>query len=136
MTPALTALAWTLLLALVQIFLPAGFRNRETGTAYNVGARDEPGPPVGVVTARLRLAQANLYETLPLFGFAVLLAWAARRETHAVDVAAWVYLAARALYVPIYGFGVPRLRSLVWTVAVVALLVILWDVLVPMGLIL
>jgi uncharacterized MAPEG superfamily protein len=136
MTPALTALAWTLVLALVQILLPAGFRNRETGAVYNTGPRDDPGPPVGKVTGRLRRAQANLYETLPLFGFAVLIAWAADRETHVVDFAAWTYLAARVVYVPLYGFGVPKVRSLAWGVGLLALFVILYEVLVPMTVVL
>ena len=136
MTPALTALAWTLVLAIVQIFLPAGFRNRETGIDFNAGPRDEPGPPVGKVTGRLRRAQTNLYETLPLFGFAVLMAWAAHRETHLVDIAAWVYLIARIIYLPLYGFGVPKVRSLVWGVALLALIVILYDLLAPMALVL
>lgn len=136
MTPALTALGWCLVLALVQIFLPAGFRNQETGLDYNAGPRDEPGPPKRPITGRLERARNNLFETLPLFGLAVLIAWAAHRQTHAVDVAAWVYLAARVVYVPLYAMGVPKVRSLVWGVALLALLVILWDILVPMGLIL
>ena len=136
MTPALTALAWVLVLAIVQIFLPAGARNRETGLAYNAGPRDEPGPPVGKTTGRLKRAQANLYETLPLFGFAVLMAWGAHRETHVVDVAAWVYLAARVVYVPLYVMGVTGARTLAFMVGLVAILVILYDLLVPMAFVL
>ena len=61
MNTELTYLGWTLVLALVQIFLPTGFRNRETGAAYNMGPRDAPAPkPPGPVTARLQRAQANL----------------------------------------------------------------------------
>ena len=136
MTAALTALGWAIVLALVQVFLHAGARNKETGLDYNAGPRDEPGPPKRPITGRLERARNNLLETLPLFGFAVLVAWAAHRETHAVDIAAWVFLAARVIYVPLYALGVPKVRSLVWGVALIALLVILWDILVPMGLIL
>ena len=59
MTTELTLLAWTLVLALVQIALTAILRTAETGPAYNAGPRDEPGPPVGGLPA----------------------VWAARRET-------------------------------------------------------
>ena len=133
MTPALTALGWTLVLAIVQILLPAGLRTRETGLAYNAGPRDEGGPPIGVVTARTMRAQANLFETLPLFGLAVLIAWAAHRESHLVDLAAWTYLAARVIYLPLYAFGVPYLRSLAWLTGLGALVVILVEILKPIA---
>ena len=81
MTPELTMLACTLVLALVQILLPALLRTRETGTAYNVSARDGDGPPVGKITGRLQRAQANLFETLPLFATAVLIAHVTAQES-------------------------------------------------------
>lgn len=74
MTLELTVLAWTLVLALVQIGLPSVLRTRQYGTDWNVGARDAAMPPVWPVTARLERAQRNLYENLPLFAIAVLLA--------------------------------------------------------------
>ena len=80
MTTELTALAWTLVLAVVQILLPAGFRTQETGLPYNAGPRDGEGPPVGKVTGRLQRAQKNLFEALPLFAAVVLIAHAAVRR--------------------------------------------------------
>lgn len=131
MTPELTALAWTLVLAVVQLMLPAGFRTRETGLDYNAGPRDEAGPPVGKVTARLQRAQTNLYETLPLFAAAVLIAHVAGREGSVTAWAAWIYLAARVIYVPLYGYGVPKVRSLAWGVSLLAVVVLIATVLLP-----
>lgn len=131
MTTELTALAWTLVLAVVQLFLPAGFRTQETGIDYNAGPRDEPGPPVGKVTARLQRAQSNLYETLPLFAAAVLIAHVTGREGAVTACAAWIYLAARVVYVPLYGFGVPKVRSIMWGVSLLAVLVLIAVVLLP-----
>ena len=129
MTIELKLLAWTLVLALVQIFLPSQFRTKETGTAYNAGPRDEPGPPVGIVTGRLQRAQQNLYETLPLFGFAILLAHAAGREGFLTATGAWLYVVARVLYIPIYARGIPYVRSAVWIVSLLGLLLVLFAVL-------
>ena len=129
MTTELTILAWTLVLAIVQVFLPAGFRNRETGVAFNAGPRDEPGPPVGKVTGRLRRAQTNLYESLPLFAAAVLIAHVAHREGALTLAGAWTYLIARIVYVPLYGFGVPKVRSVVWGVSLRGLALILFAIL-------
>ena len=131
MTPTLIALAWTLVLAVVQIFLPAGFRNRETGIEYNAGPRDDPGPPVGKVTGRLKRALENLYETLPLFAAAVLIAHVADREGPLTTWGAWIYLVARVVYLPLYGFGVPKLRSVAWGVSLLGFLLVLVAVLKP-----
>ena len=67
MTPELTYAALTILLAVVQIFLPAGGRTLQHGLKWNAGSRDAAVPASNVVTGRLERAQANLYETLPLF---------------------------------------------------------------------
>lgn len=131
MTPELSALAWTVVLAIVQIFLPAGLRNREVGVARNIGPRDEPGPPPGKITARLRRAQANLYETLPLFAVVVLIAHLAGRHSGLTVGAAWAYLAARVLYVPAYAFAWTGVRSLLFGVGLAAIVVDLAVVLRP-----
>ena len=131
MTTELSILGWTLVLAIVQIFLPAGFRNRETGIDYNAGPRDGPAPPPGKVTARLQRAQQNLYESLPLFAAAVLIAHVAGREGALTLWGAWVYLLARIVYLPLYGFGVPKVRSVVWGVSLLGLVLILLAILRP-----
>lgn len=131
MTIELTLLAWTLVLALVQVLLPAMWRNRETGIDYNTGPRDEPGPPVGIVTGRLQRAQANLFETLPVFAAVVLVAHIAGREGALTLWGAWLYLVARIVYVPLYAAGVPYLRSLAWSASLLGLVLILLAVLVP-----
>lgn len=131
MTSELTYLGWTLVLAIVQIFLPAHFRNMETGIARNAGPRDDPGPPVGVTTGRLLRAQANLFETLPLFAAAVLIAHVAGRDGALTSWGAPLYFWARVLYVPLYAFGVPYVRSLVWAVSLTGLGLILIAILGP-----
>ena len=125
MSIELKLLGWTLVLALVQIFLPSHLRTKETGTAYNAGPRDDAGPTVGVVTGRLQRAQQNLYETLPLFGFAILLAHVAGREGSLTAWGAWLYFVARVVYVPLYARGIPYVRSMVWIVSFVGLLMVL-----------
>lgn len=132
MTPELTILAWTLVLAVVQILLPAMFRTSETGVDYNASARDVPSPaPVGKVTGRLQRAQQNLFETLPLFAAAVLIAHVAGRNGELTFWGAALYLAARVLYVPHYAAGIPIIRSLVWSVGLFGLILILAAILLP-----
>lgn len=129
MTTELHLLGWTLVLAIVQIFLPAHLRNLETGIPYNTGPRDDPGPPVGRLTGRLRRAQQNLFETLPLFAAAVLVAHVAGRDGALTLWGAWIYIAARVVYLPLYATGLPYVRSLIWLVSFFGLALILVAIL-------
>jgi len=110
-----------LIVAIIQVLLPAFFRNGETGLDYNAGPRDEAGPPVGIITARLQRAQRNLYETLPLFLAAVLIAHIAGRESGPTTAGAWIYVIGRIFYIPAYAFGIPYVRSLIWVVSLAGL---------------
>ena len=129
MTPELIILGWTLVLALVQIGLAGAMRTMETGIGYNVGARDAEGPPVRPVTARLQRAQANLFETLPLFAAAVLIAHVAGRNGPETLLGCQLFLAARVLYVPLYAFGVPLVRTIVFGVSIAGLIMIIKAIL-------
>ena len=129
MTTELTLLAWTLVLALVQILLPSTLRTQETGAQYNMSARDGAALPPRPVTARLQRAQANLFETLPLFAAAVLIAHVAGVQGSLTLWGCWLYLVARVVYLPLYAAGIPVLRTLVWLVSMAGLVMILWAVL-------
>jgi uncharacterized MAPEG superfamily protein len=129
MSGELTILAWTLVLALVQIGITGAARTRETGPGYNVGPRDDGGPPVGIITGRLQRAQSNLFETLPLFIAAVLIAHVAGKEGALTLWGARLFLAGRIVYVPLYAFGVPVVRTLAFMVAATGLVMILSAIL-------
>ena len=129
MTTELLILGWVLVLALVQILLAGAMRTAETGVAYNMGPRDAAAPPARPVTARLQRAQANLFETLPLFAAAVLIAHVAGREGELTLWGSYAYLGARVLYVPLYAFGVPVVRSVVWGVGLLGIVMILFAIL-------
>jgi len=129
MTTELTLLGWTLVLALIQILLASSLRTQETGVKYNAGPRDGGAPPPRPVTARLQRAQANLFETLPLFAAAVLIAHVSGNEGDLTLWGCWLYLVARIVYVPLYAAGIPMVRSLVWLVSLAGLVLVLAAVL-------
>jgi uncharacterized MAPEG superfamily protein len=131
MTSELTFLTWTLVLALIQIVVPATLRTRETGSAYNAGPRDEEGPPVGTHTGRFQRAQRNLFETLPIFAAAVLVAHLAGKNGSLTYWGACLYFWARVVYLPLYALGVPYLRSAVWLLCLVGVILILVAALLP-----
>ena len=126
MTTDLQVLAWTLVLAVVQIFLPAAARTRQYGVKWNASARDADMPPPSPLAGRLARAQANLFEGLPFFYAAVLYALyaGAQPERLAGLMGAWVAL--RVLYVLAYVLGRGTVRSIIWGAALAVNLAILW----------
>jgi uncharacterized MAPEG superfamily protein len=127
MTTELTMLVWTIVLAIVQIGLFSIARTAQYGAKWNMGARDDKQPPLNPIADRLGRAQTNLYETLPLFIAAVLIAHVAGRENATTALGAQLYFWGRVVYVPLYAFGVPYVRTLVWGVATAGLLMVLWP---------
>ena len=131
MTIELSYLTATLILAFVQVMLPAIARTRRYGARWNAGPRDEIQPPAGPITGRLERAQANLYETLPLFIAIVLIAHVAGRGGALTEWGAALYFWARVVYVPLYAFGVAYVRSAAFFVAFVGLVLLFAGVLIP-----
>jgi uncharacterized MAPEG superfamily protein len=127
MTTELSVLAWGCLLALVHILAAAHVRTRQYGTKWNMGARDEDLPPPTPLVGRLTRAQANFFETFPIAIAAILIIHAAHLETRWTALGALVWLAARAIYLPLYALGVPVVRSLAFTASLVGLVMILWP---------
>jgi len=130
MTIELKLLAWTLVLAIVYILALDLVRTRQYGAAWNMGARDATMPPLSPIGSRLQRAQANLFETLPLFAAAVLIAHLARIHSSATILGCQLYFWGRVLYLPLYAFGVMGVRSLVWLVSTAGLILILGAILV------
>lgn len=126
MTPELTALALAGLLQGVQLLLMAVPANRELGLRATLGPRDDPdlADRLSPRTARLRRALDNHFEALILFTMAVVTVTLSGKAGPLTAACAWLYLAARILYVPAYAFGLAPWRSVVWAVGFVATLAI------------
>lgn len=125
MTPEFILLALTLILALVQIGAAAVARTAELGVKWNAGPRDVESPLPGKVAGRLMRAQANLFETLPIFAAAVIMAHIAGKDGALTALGAHLYFFGRLVYLPLYAFGLPYIRSLVWLVAAAGLVMVI-----------
>ena len=121
-----TCLGTLILLALVNILWAGRVRTRQYGVGWNMGARDESMPPLDPRAGRLLRAQANLFETLPLFVAALLGAALLYRLGWKTEVGSLLYVVGRAIYLPLYAAGVPKVRTLVWTVSLIGLLMVWW----------
>jgi uncharacterized MAPEG superfamily protein len=130
MTTDLTVLAWGCILAFVHIFAAVRVKTRQYGTAWNMGARDEDLPPPEPVVGRLARAQANFFETFPIVAAAVLLVHAAGLNDDKTALGAMLWLAARVAYLPVYAFGIPKLRTAIFMVSVGGIALVLRPALV------
>ncbi|WP_071672958.1 MAPEG family protein [Nioella nitratireducens] len=131
MTPELTVLALAALWQVVQIVLMAIPANLELGTAKTLSPRDPEHlqkplmDQVSPRTGRLHRAMSNHFEGLILFTIAVLVVTRGGQSSLLTQTCAWVYLAARILYVPAYAFGWVPGRSIIWAVGLGATVLML-----------
>ena len=126
MTIEFIMLGATIALALVNIIWAGNVRTKQYGTEWNMGARDEKMPPLDPLAGRLLRAQANLYETLPLFIAALLGAAFLDRLGWKTEVGASLYFVGRLIYLPLYAAGVPKVRTMVFIVALFGLVLCWW----------
>ena len=122
MTSELTVLVLGCGLLLAHVLLAGRYKTKQYGTAWNRGARDEQLPPLDPVAGRLDRARGNFLETFPLAIVALLGLTVTGRGDASTEIAAWTWLAARLVYLPLYWTGVPKVRTLVWAVSMLALL--------------
>jgi uncharacterized MAPEG superfamily protein len=125
----LKLLGAAVIVGLVQLAWAAFAARQQQGLAWAAGPRDEP-IPVNGVAARLDRAFWNFMETFPFFAAAILAVVLAGKTGNLSLWGGAAYVVARALYVPLYASGVPRIRSLVWFVGflgVIAVVVALFK---------
>jgi uncharacterized MAPEG superfamily protein len=121
----LKLLVAAVIIGLVQIVWAAtAGSGGERNFAWLLGPRDD-ARPVGVVAARLDRALKNFLETFPLFAAALIAcAMAGKLGTYTLWGSA-LYVIGRALYVPLYASGVALVRTLVWTVSIVGVVMVI-----------
>jgi uncharacterized MAPEG superfamily protein len=121
----LKILAWGAILLLVHIFAAAHLKTKQYGPHWNMGARDEALPPLRPIAGRLVRAQANFQETFPIAIVALIGVVMAERTSEWTALGGWIWLGARVVYLPLYGMGVPLIRTLAFAVSLVGLALVL-----------
>ncbi len=125
MTIEMSMLVWSVVLGLVQIAISAAGSVAQRGLGWAAGARDETPKPLTGVAARLSRASSNFLETFPFFIAVVLAAYVLQRHDSMTMLGAQLYFWARLIYVPVYAAGIPYLRTLVWAVSLVGIVLVL-----------
>jgi uncharacterized MAPEG superfamily protein len=118
-------LAFSVVLLLFHVLLQGFFATRELGSEWNAGPRDEGKQPQSARAGRAGRASKNFQETYPAFiGLLLGLAFLGDSSGFGI-VGGWVWLIARIVYIPLYLAGIPYVRSLVWVLSIVGLLIMM-----------
>jgi uncharacterized MAPEG superfamily protein len=125
MTTELLMLTLSVVLGFVHITVSAIATTAQYGSRWNLSARDASMPPLGLIAGRLQRASHNFLETFPLFAVAVLIADATNRHDSMAVWGSQIYFYARLIYLPIYAAGIPAVRTVVWSVSTLGIVMVL-----------
>ena len=119
----LALLVWSVALAFVQMLVAASAATLQVGLPELAGNRDNM-PPLTGWAGRAERAHLNMLESLVLFAALVLVALVAGRTNSMTALGAQLFFWARLVYAPVYLAGVPWVRTAVWLVSVIGLILI------------
>ena len=124
MTADLTYLVWAVALTIVQVLVASSGGMTQIPLPVLAGNRETSIEGRGWV-GRAQRAHRNMLESLVLFASLVLVAHVSGLANATTALGAAVFFYARLVYTVVYWLGIPWLRTAVWTVAVVGLVMIL-----------
>jgi len=126
MKPELTLLVCAVGLAIIQIVVAVLLAIPQVGLPMLLGNREDM-PSLEGAADRAQRAYRNMLESLVLFAALVLAASAAGRANATVVLGCQLFVWGRLAYAIIYVIGIPLLRTLSWAVALVGMLLILFQ---------
>lgn len=123
MSPDLNLLVWSTALAVVQMIIAVLGATLQVGLPALAGNREGLPLPEGWA-GRARRAHHNMLENLVLFAALVLVAQAAGKANAMTALGAQLFFWGRLAYAAVYLAGIPWLRTGIWTVSLVGLILI------------
>jgi len=125
MTLELKMLSLSIVLGLVQTVLASHAASLQRGYVWSASSRDDTVPALTGVASRLERALQNFVETFPLFAAVVLTAHVTATHSWVTELGVQLYFWGRVAYLALYAAGVFLLRSLVWNVAALGIVLVL-----------
>ena len=125
MTTELMMLTLSVVLGIVQIIAASHAASLQRGYWWTASPGDRDMPPLQGVAGRLDRALRNFLEIFPLFTALVLVAHVSDTHNALTTWGVQLYFWGRLAYVPLYVAGIPVIRSLIWNVAPIGVLLLL-----------
>jgi len=123
MKPELSLLVWSVVLTFAQMLIAVQGALNQVGLKMLAENREKL-PEITGWAGRAGRAHRNMLENLVLFAALVLVAVAADKTNAMTLLGAQLFFWARLAYVGVYIAGIPWLRTGVWTVSVIGLILI------------
>lgn len=123
MKPELVWLLWALALTFVQMLVAVGGATLQVGLPALAGNR-EALPAFGGWVGRAQRAHHNMLESVVLFAALVLVAVVSGKTNSTTLLGAQLFFWARLVYAFVYVAGIPWLRTAVWLVSMIGLILI------------
>jgi uncharacterized MAPEG superfamily protein len=127
MTFEMKLLLWSVVIGLLQCLATGAAVSSQRGYQFSGSARDDQ-KPIGGVAGRVIRAFANFKETYVFFVALVLAGQVLNRHSGLTVLGANLYFWGRVVYWPLYVAGVPMVRSVVWVVAILGIVLLLIGV--------
>jgi uncharacterized MAPEG superfamily protein len=128
MKPEMMLLLWAVVLAFAQALVAVQGAFMQVGLPMLAGNR-EGLPPCTGWAGRAQRAHHNMLESLVLFAALVLIAVVTNKTNANTLLGAQIFFWARLGYALIYPAGIPWLRTAVWFVSVIGLILIFLQLL-------
>src|SRR5262249_39405034 len=123
MSPELTLLIWLVALTFIQMLVAATGATLQFGLPDLAGNREDLPPATGW-SGRARRAHLNMLENLVLFAVLVLATEITNKNNAMTEFGAQLFFWARVSYAVIYVVGLPWLRTGVWVISMIGLILI------------
>ena len=122
-SPDLQLLVWSVALCVVQMVVAVAGATGQVGLPRLAGNR-EPLPELTGWAGRAQRAHRNMLESLVLFAVLVVVAHMAGVANETTVLGAQLFFWARVAYAIVYVAGVPWVRTGVWAVSMIGLIMI------------
>jgi len=120
----LQLLVWAAILTLIQMLIAVAGAQSQVSLPVLAGNRDNM-PALTGWALRAQRAHVNMLESLVIFAVFVLIAFTTDRLNETTALGAQIFFWGRVAYALVYLAGIPWVRTLVWAVSMVGLLMIL-----------
>jgi len=123
MSVDLKLLIWSVALTVVQMVVAVIGAQGKVGLPPLIGNRDDL-PQMTGFAGRAQRAHRNMLESLVLFAVLVLVAQIAGKANATTALGAQLFFWERVAYAVVYWIGIPWVRTLVWAVSLIGLIMI------------
>ena len=127
MKPELMLLVWAVVLTFVQMLVAVSGATLQVGLPKLAGNRENL-PALTGWARRAQRAHVNMLESLVLFAVLVVACVLAQKTNSTTLLGAQLFVWARLVYAVVYLAGVPWLRTAVWFVSVIGLVLIFLQI--------